>query len=111
MERGSAGGVIICGLGPIGREVGRLTAYAPGIAAVVDLDPAAVEAFFEEVKAPAPTFSSLRDALEAAPGARVFLCTRSSFLEIAPDLRAAARVGSSVITSCEEAAWPFARYP
>jgi 4-hydroxy-tetrahydrodipicolinate reductase len=102
--------VLVCGLGPIGHSVARLLAAEGRLAAVADIEPAALDRARRELGG-IPAHGSVEDALAAQRLRAVALCTRSSFLEIIPDLRAAIAAGASVVTSCEEACWPFSRYP
>lgn len=102
---------VVCGLGPIGRSVALLLAAEGRLAAVVDLEPSAIESLRSAPGGDVPSHGRLADALAAHPDVTVALTTRSSFLEIVPDLRTAAAAGASVVTSCEEACWPFVRFP
>ncbi|MEM7168242.1 MAG: hypothetical protein AAF581_22535 [Planctomycetota bacterium] len=108
--------IVVCGLGPIGVRVAQLAVDRPGVVAVVDVDPAAARSrlaalpeavFWERV----PLFDSLEAALVAHPGSPVVLSTCSDFPRLTPDLATAARHGSHVVTTCEEALWPFVRHP
>ena len=103
--------IIVCGLGPIGESVARVaTAEGPGVVALVDVEPERL-ANVAAATGSATTFRSLEAALTAHGGAPVLLCTQSGFQQVATDLSHAARAGSSVVTSCEEAAWPWAHAP
>lgn len=106
--------LVICGLGPIGERIATAAkirvARAGTALGLVDRDPA-VRARFEAADRETPVFASLAGALEALPGAVVVLSTASAFDAIAPDLRVACQAGSAVLTTCEEAAWPFAKHP
>ncbi len=102
--------VIVCGLGPIGSSIAHLLAAKGRLSAVVDLEPDLLGRAREEFGGVAG-HTSLEDALAVDREVVVALCTRSSFLEIMPDLRTAAAGGVPLVTSCEEACWPFVRYP
>lgn len=102
--------VIVCGLGPIGNAIAGLLLAEERLAAVVDLAPETLERARGELRG-VPTHRSLESALSAQRGVVVALCTRSGFLEVVPDLRTAAAAGAPVVTSCEEACWPFVRFP
>ncbi|MGE3164535.1 MAG: hypothetical protein AB7O52_06500 [Planctomycetota bacterium] len=105
--------LVICGLGAIGERVAalaRLTARAHGgRVALVDRDES-VRRRFEAPASDAEVFSCLGDALERRPGSVVVLSTASAFETVVPDLRVACAAGAPVLTTCEEAAWPFARH-
>ncbi|MCI0652057.1 MAG: hypothetical protein L0Z55_09250 [Planctomycetes bacterium] len=103
--------VIVCGLGPIGAAVAaRLDAMNGNVAALVDVDRSAAENAGRELAAAPAIYESLPAALEKHAPAPVVLCTASGFDEIAADLQAATQAGSSVVTSCEEAVWPYHRH-
>lgn len=103
--------VVVCGLGPIGIRAAELARESAGVAALVDIDVAAARSRLDSSWDHTLLVGELDTALAQHPGAPVLLCTCSDFPRIVPDLAAAAQRGSSVLTTCEEALWPFARYP
>jgi 2,4-diaminopentanoate dehydrogenase len=108
--------VVVVGLGEIGRAVARAALARPDlrVVAAVDTDPAkAGRPLAELLGTPAPDLvvaPDVRAAYGAAAGGVVLLCTGSRFDEVRADLERAVRAGLSVVSTCEELAYPFLQH-
>lgn len=104
--------VALCGLGPIGIELGRAVVERAEsrrdlkLVGAVDLAPALAGRKLAEVVAGAPRSlkiaPSLDGLLRKGGVDAVALCTSSRFASVAPDLETAIRRGVHVVSSCEE---------
>jgi 2,4-diaminopentanoate dehydrogenase len=107
--------VVLMGLGEIGQAIGRAVLARPDlqIVAALDPDPAKVgRALAEVLGIPAPNVivaADPRAAPQAARGGVVLHATCSRFEDALPDLERAVRAGLSVVSTCEELAWPWLR--
>jgi 2,4-diaminopentanoate dehydrogenase len=107
--------VVLMGLGEIGQAIGRAVLARPDlqIVAALDPDPAKVgRALAEVLGIPAPNVivaADPRAAFQAARGGVVLPATCSRFEDALPDLERAVRAGLSVVSTCEELAWPWLR--
>jgi len=109
--------VVQVGLGPVGIAIARLVAGRPGLRLVGGVDPAPglagrglAEILGIEVKG-APVTSALEQALEHLRPDLVLHATGSFLGDIADQLRAPLERGVSVVSTCEELAYPFYRHP
>lgn len=108
--------VALCGLGPIGVELGRAIVErgrAVGdlrLAGAVDVAPGIAGRKLGEVVAGAPRGLAIDGSLDALLRRgeidALAICTSSRFAKVAPDLATAIRRGVHVVSSCEELAAP-----
>ncbi|MGB8931799.1 MAG: dihydrodipicolinate reductase [Anaeromyxobacteraceae bacterium] len=104
------------GLGEVGRAIAVAALSRPALRLVgaIDTSPLiAGRALAEVLGVPAPAIEVSSDptkALRAARGGVVLHATGSRFDEILPQLVAAVKAGASVVSTCEELAWPWLRY-
>ncbi len=104
---------VIMGLGTIGREIARAALAKTGleIVAAVDLDPSRAGKPLAEVlgvEAPAVTITaSAAEAFARAKGGILLHATGSRLAQIKDQLFAACEAGLSVVSTCEELAYPF----
>ena len=109
--------VVQYGLGPIGRELARVVAHRPGMALVggIDVAPTLVGRELGEVLGLewiGPLVSGdARQVLGEAEPDVVLHATGSSLKQVMPQIEQAIQGGASVISTCEELAWPFTRFP
>ncbi|HEY6002573.1 MAG TPA: dihydrodipicolinate reductase [Anaeromyxobacter sp.] len=105
--------VVLMGLGEIGQAIARAALARPELRIVAAVDPHPERAGRElsallGVPAPGITVAEeLGDALAAVRGGVVLQATQSRFEDVLPDLEAAVRAGVSVVSTCEELAWPW----
>jgi len=105
--------VVIMGLGEVGRAVARRVLALPELRLVGAADPAkgiAGRKLEELLGAPAGGLLVDADpaaALKAARGGVAILATTSSFERALPQIEQAVRAGCSVVSTCEELAWPW----
>lgn len=108
-----AGGipVVAIGLGDIGQAIVRAALERPELRLVAAVDPAHEgRRLADVVGAAAPDLvvtSDARRALATAHGGVALHATGSSFDAVRPELEAAVRAGLSVVSTCEELAWPW----
>jgi len=109
--------VVQYGLGPIGQELARVAARRPGLTLVggIDISPALVGRELDEVlglEEPGVLVSDdVKGVLAESKPDIVLHATGSSLAQVAPQIEQAIERGASVISTCEELAWPFIRYP
>ncbi|HET9553304.1 MAG TPA: dihydrodipicolinate reductase [Anaeromyxobacteraceae bacterium] len=105
--------VVVMGLGEVGRAIARRAAAHPDLRLVGAVDPAkgiAGRKLDDLLGAPAGGLTVASDpakALQAARGGVVLLATTSSFEAALPVIERAVRAGCSVVSTCEELAWPW----
>lgn len=105
--------VVVIGLGEVGRAIARRVLAFPELALVGAVDPAkgiAGRPLGDLIGAPAGGLAVAADAaaaLRAARGGVVLLATTSSFEKALPQVEQAVRAGCSVVSTCEELAWPW----
>ncbi len=105
--------VAVVGLGEVGRAIARAAAASPLLRLVAAADPAAGIAgrpLDRLLGAPAGGLTVLGDAgqaIAAARGGVVLLATTSAFERALPLVERAVRGGCSVVTTCEELAYPW----
>ena len=108
--------VIVYGLGPIGRGIGRALAEEPRLQAVgaVDRDPAIIGYQLHEIcdadLPPLTVVSSLAE-LDVKPGAVLLQATVSKLEAARPQLLEAIARGYHVVSTSEELVWPWDDYP
>jgi 4-hydroxy-tetrahydrodipicolinate reductase len=116
LEREGGIPVIVMGLGEIGRAIALAALVRPGLQLVGAVDPApglAGRTLSELLGVPAPAVTVTADPAEplrAARGGVVLHSTGSLFEQVLPQLEAAVRAGVSVVSTCEELAWPWLRF-
>ncbi|HEY53054.1 MAG TPA: dihydrodipicolinate reductase [Caldilineae bacterium] len=108
--------VILYGLGPIGRGVGRALAEEPRLQAIgaVDIDTAIIGRRLSEVcdaDLPSLTVVSSLDETDAKPGAVLLQATVSKLKAARPQLLNAIARGYHVVSTSEELVWPWDDYP
>lgn len=97
------------GLGPIGRSLAAL-AVDRGHRVLGATDPAHVGADLGELlERPGPSVQVV--AGDPPPGCAVLHATTSSLAAAEPQLTALLRAGATVVSTCEELAWPWAEHP
>jgi len=106
--------VVVMGLGDIGRAIVRATLARPHLALAAAVDPAfAGRSLAELVGGTCPELTvaaGAGEALAAARGGVVFQATGSRFEDVLPQLEEAVRAGLSVVSTCEELAYPRLRH-
>jgi len=106
--------VVVMGLGEIGRAIVRATLARPHLALAAAVDPAlAGRSLAQLVGGPCPDLEVAAQAaepLERARGGVVFHATGSRFDAVLPQLEQAVRAGLSVVSTCEELAYPRLRH-
>jgi hypothetical protein len=116
LEREGGIPVVIMGLGEVGRAVARAALVQPGLRLVGAVDPSpslAGRSLSDVLGAPAPSVTvtaAAAEALRAGRGGVVLHATGSRFEEVLPQITAAVQAGLSVVSTCEELAWPWLRY-
>src|SRR5690349_9326223 len=111
--------VVVMGLGSIGQEIARAALASPALSLVgaVDSNPHLVGKNLGEVIGHAGTRLKVAPELPARPsrgrGASAVLlhATGSRLPKVADQLISAAEAGFSVISTCEELAYPFVKHP
>ncbi len=102
--------VVVAGLGEVGRAIVRAVLSSADLRLVGAIDPAFAKQGLDEL-AGAPTGLSVEGdpsrALRAASGGVLLLATSSRFLEVLPSIEQAVRAGLSVVSTCEELAYPW----
>jgi hypothetical protein len=104
------------GLGEVGRAIARAALGRPELRLVGAVDPSprlAGKPLAELLGVPAPGVTVAGDAAEslrAVRGGVVLHATGSHFEQVLPQLRSAVTAGASVVSTCEELAWPWLRY-
>lgn len=107
--------VVVMGLGEIGRAIAKGALARPEVQLVGAVDPhpeLAGKPLAEVLGVAAPGLSVAADPaglLRAARGGVVLHAAGSRFLEVLPGLTEAVRAGLSVVSTCEELAWPWLR--
>jgi 2,4-diaminopentanoate dehydrogenase len=107
--------VVVMGLGDIGLAIARAVLVRPELRllGLVDSKPELLgKPLAELLGAPAPDLRVAGDPAEllrAARGGVLLHAAGSRFVEVLPDLERAVRAGLSVVSTCEELAWPWLR--
>src|SRR5512138_2443359 len=116
LEREGGIPVVVMGLGEVGRAISIAALSRPSFRLVGAVDPSprlAGRALSDVLGVPAPPLTvapTAVEALRAARGGVVLHATGSSFDQVLPQLEAAVRAGVSVVSTCEELAWPWLRF-
>jgi len=109
--------VILMGLGAIGRSIARAALTKPDleIVAALDLDPSRVGKKLGEIlDAPAPDITVSSDApgaFKKAAGGVMLHATQSRLDQVEGELAQALSASISIVSSCEELAYPWLRHP
>jgi len=117
MARANSGPVpvVVMGLGAIGREIARavLRSEEVTLVAAVDTHPALVGKRLDELGVPSAIKVGPELRRGPARGQRpvVLHATGSSLAAVADQLLAAVKEGHSVVSTCEELAFPWVRHP
>ncbi len=105
--------IVVLGLGEIGQAIVRAALSRPELSLVGVVDPRlAGRSLAEVLGGPAPALqvaADARAAFAAARGGVALQATSSRFDEVRPDIERAVRAGLSVVSTCEELAWPWLR--
>lgn len=107
--------VVVMGLGDIGQAIARGALARPELRLVGAVDPhpeLAGRQLSDVLGVAAPGLvvaPEPAELLRAARGGAVLLATGSHFQDVLPQLTEAVRAGVSVISTCEELAWPWLR--
>ncbi|HZZ85361.1 MAG TPA: dihydrodipicolinate reductase [Anaeromyxobacteraceae bacterium] len=115
-DRGNGIPVVVMGLGDIGRAIARAVLAGPDLrlVAAVDRAPALHGQKLEEllgVPCPGiPVYAEPSKAFAAARGGVVLQATTSSFQDVLPQIEQALGAGLSVVSTCEELAFPWLRF-
>ncbi|HSN91093.1 MAG TPA: dihydrodipicolinate reductase [Anaeromyxobacteraceae bacterium] len=101
--------VVVMGLGDIGRAIARAALASPDLEVVAAVDPAHAGRSLEElIGAPCPGVAVTADlSRPAARGGVVLHATGSRFDEVATEVEEAVHLGLSVVSTCEELAYPW----
>ena len=105
--------VVVMGLGEVGRAIARRVLTRSELTLVAAVDPAkgiAGRSLDELIGQPAGGLTvapDARGALLAQRGGVVILATTSSLEKALPQIHAAVEAGWSVVSTCEELAWPW----
>ncbi len=115
MAEGSNGlPVVVMGLGHIGQAVARAALEKPELRLVGAIDPVHAGKRLDDLLAsPAPALRIAADPTEVfalARGGVVLHATSSSLETVFPQLEHAAQAGLSVVSTCEELAYPWLRF-
>jgi 4-hydroxy-tetrahydrodipicolinate reductase len=105
--------IVVVGLGEIGQAITRAALSRPDLVLVGVIDPRfAGRSLAEVLGGPAPALkvaAEPRAAFAAARGGVALQATSSRLAEVRPDIERAVRAGLSVVSTCEELAWPWLR--
>jgi 4-hydroxy-tetrahydrodipicolinate reductase len=103
--------VVVMGLGEIGRAIARSALATADLEIVAAVDPAHAGRPLEDlVGVPCPGIeiaADLEEVARAAQGGVVLHATGSRLDDVAPQIEAAVRAGLSVVSTCEELAYPW----
>ncbi|WP_434380275.1 NAD(P)H-dependent amine dehydrogenase family protein [Melittangium boletus] len=119
MPRASAGPVpvVVMGLGVIGQEIARAAQQSPEVELLgaIDANPQLVGRPLSEVLGVAGVKGKVVGTLEAAVGRRkgvvLLHATGSRLAQVMDQLLEAIGLGMPVVSTCEELAFPFLKYP
>ncbi len=114
-ERGGGIPVVVAGLGDIGRAIARAVLETPELRLVGAVDPTngiAGRKLETVLSSPAPdiTVASDGSVFAAAPNGVLLQATSSSFAAVRPQIEQAVKAGLSVVSTCEELAYPWLRH-
>ncbi|ATB34534.1 dihydrodipicolinate reductase [Melittangium boletus] len=119
MPRASAGPVpvVVMGLGVIGQEIARAAQLSPEVEllGVIDANPQLVGRPLSDVLGVAGVKGKVAGSLDAAVGRRkgvvLLHATGSRLAQVMDQLLEAIALGMPVVSTCEELAFPFLKYP
>lgn len=119
MPRASAGPVpvVVMGLGVIGQEIARAAQLSPEVELVgaMDSNPQLVGRPLSDILGVSGVRGKVVGSLEAAVGRRkgvvLLHATGSRLAQVMDQLLEALRLGLPVVSTCEELAFPFLKYP
>ncbi len=110
-ERGTGIPAVVAGLGHVGRALARSVLETPELRLVAAVDPAHAGRKLESIlNSPAPDLTVAVDAasiLGAARGGVLLQATSSRFGDVRPQIEQAVKGGLSVVSTCEELAYPW----
>ncbi len=114
-ERGGGIPVVVAGLGDIGRAIARAALEMPGLRLVGAIDPTegiAGRKLETILNSPAPDVTVAIDhaPFAAARGGVLLQAIGSSFMVVRPQIEQAVKAGLSVVSTCEELAYPWLRH-
>lgn len=102
--------VVVAGLGEVGRAIARAVLSSADLRLVGAVDPAFARQTLDSVVGTPTGLQVEAEAarsLRAARGGVLLLATSSRFLEVLPTIEQAVRAGLSVVSTCEELAYPW----
>ena len=102
--------VVVAGLGEVGRAVARAVLSSADLRLVGAVDPAFAKQTLDAIVGTPTGLEVEADparSFRAARGGVLLLATSSRFLEVLPILEQAVRAGLSVVSTCEELAYPW----
>ncbi len=107
--------VVVMGLGFVGQAIARAALESPELSVVAAVDPAhsgeRLHAVLGTRGPDLPILAEPGKAFALARGGVVLHATGSSFEQVLPEVRAAVRAGLSVVSTCEELAYPWYAQP
>jgi 2,4-diaminopentanoate dehydrogenase len=106
--------VVLMGLGHIGQAVARAALETPDLRIVGAVDPRLAGQSLDDLVAGAPRIAIAAEpapSLAAAPGGVLLHAVTSDLEEAEPHLAQAVRAGLSVVSTCEELAYPWLSHP
>ncbi len=114
-DRGGGIPVVVAGLGDIGRAIARAVLETPQLRLVGAVDPASSIAgrkLETVLNSAAPDITVAQDgaAFAEAQGGVLLQATSSSFAVARPQIEQAVKAGLSVVSTCEELAYPWLRH-
>jgi 4-hydroxy-tetrahydrodipicolinate reductase len=105
--------VVVMGLGEVGRAIARRVLTRAELSLVAAVDPAkgisgrSLEELIGQAAGGLKVAADAKSALAAHRGGVVILATTSSFEKALPQIEQAVKAGWSVVSTCEELAWPW----
>jgi 4-hydroxy-tetrahydrodipicolinate reductase len=102
--------VVIAGLGEVGRAIARAVLSSADLRLVAAVDPAHADRKLDDLVGSPTGLTVAGDparGLAAAKGGVLLLATSSRFAEVLPTIERAVRAGLSVVSTCEELAYPW----
>ena len=114
MEASNGIPVVVVGLGHVGQLIARAALEKPELRLVAAIDPVHAGKRLEDVLAspcpPLEVMAEPRKAFALARGGIVLQATASSFEAVLPEIKRAVESGLSVVSTCEELAYPWLRF-
>lgn len=107
--------VVLMGLGFVGQAIARAALESAELSVVAAVDPAhageRLHALLGTRAPDLPILAAPGEAFARARGGVVLHATGSSFEQVFPEVRAAVRAGLSLVSTCEELAYPWYSQP